>query len=66
VSDQTKTISIGRDGLVRIYSNATLRTYLELLKEYVVPEVHRDASSSPSVGAWESVSDDDSSIFVQI
>lgn len=64
VPDETKTILIGRDGLVRIYSNATLRTYLALVKNYVIPEVHRDVESSPSVGAWEAVSNDSSdSIF---
>lgn len=64
VPDDAKTISIGRDGLVRIYSNATLRTYLTLLQKYVVPEVHRDVESSPSVGAWEAVSKDNAdSIF---
>jgi len=67
VPDETKTILIGRDGLVRIYSNATLRTYLTLVKSYVIPEVHRDVESSPSVGAWEAVSNDSSdSIFKDI
>lgn len=64
VPDQTKTIQIGRDGLVRIYSNSTLQTYLKLLKNHVIPEVHRDVSSSPSVGAWDEASDaTDHSIF---
>ena len=57
VPDQTKTIQIGRDGLVRIYSNSTLQTYLKLLKNHVIPEVHRDVSSSPSVSAWDEASD---------
>lgn len=61
---QTKTIQIGRDGLVRIYSNSTLQTYLKLLKDHVIPEVHRDVSSSPSVSAWHEASDaTDHSIF---
>lgn len=64
VPDNTKTILIGRDGLVRIYSNATLRTYVSLLKDYVISEVRRDVESSPSVGAWGAVSNDSSdSIF---
>lgn len=64
VPDQTKTIQIGRDGLVRIYSNSTLQTYLKLLKNHVIPEVHRDVSSSPSVSAWGEASDaTDHSIF---
>jgi|AntDeeMinimDraft_5_1070356.scaffolds.fasta_scaffold14967_2 hypothetical protein len=64
VPDQTKTIQIGRDGLVRIYSNSTLQTYLKLLKNHVIPEVHRDVSSSPSVSAWDEASDaTDHSIF---
>lgn len=56
VPDQTRTIQIGRDGLVRIYSNSTLQTYLKLLKDHVIPEVHRDVSSSPSVSAWDEAS----------
>ena len=64
VPDQTKTIQTGRDGLVRIYSNSTLQTYLKLLKNHVIPEVHRDVSSSPSVSAWHEASDaTDHSIF---
>ncbi len=67
VPDQTKTIQIGRDGLVRIYSNSTLQTYLKLLKNHVIPEVHRDVSSSPSVSAWDEASDaTDHSIFQDI
>lgn len=64
VPDQTKTIQIGRDGLVRIYSNSTLQTYLKLLKNHVIPDVHRDVSSSPSVSAWDEASGPtDHSIF---
>lgn len=67
VPDDTKTILIGRDGLVRIYSNATLRTYLSLLQDYVIPEVHRDVESSPSVEAWgEATSETTDSIFKNI
>lgn len=66
VPDDTKTILIGRDGLVRIYSNATIQTYLKLLKFYVIPEVHRDVGSSPSVGSWETISHDAAgSIFTE-
>lgn len=57
VTDETKTIQIGRDGLVRIYSNSTLQTYVKLLKNHVIPEVDRDVSSSPSVSAWDEASD---------
>ena len=64
VPDDTKTVQIGRDGLVRIYSNATLQTYLLLLKDHVIPEVHRDVESSPSVSAWgEAAEGDSGSIF---
>lgn len=64
VPDDTKTVLVGRDGLIRIYSNATLQTYLLLLKNHVIPEVHRDVESSPSVGAWgEATSGKAGSIF---
>lgn len=56
VPDDTKTVHIGRDGLIRIYSNATLRTYVGLLKNHIIPEVHRDVESSPSVSAWGEIS----------
>lgn len=63
-SDSAKTILIGRDGLIRIYSNSTLQTYLRLLIEYVIPEIKRIAGSSPTIEAWESVADPkDKSIF---
>lgn len=63
VPEETKTILVGRDGLVRIYSNATLQTYLLLLQNHVIPEIHHDIESSPSVGAWGAVSADGDSIF---
>lgn len=64
VPDDTKTVQIGRDGLVRIYSNATLQTYLLLLKDHIIPEVHRDVESSPSVSAWgEATKENNQSIF---
>lgn len=64
VPDDTKTVLVGRDGLVRIYSNAILQTYLLLLKDHVIPEVHRDVESSPSVAAWgEATSGGSKSIF---
>lgn len=64
VPDDTKTVQIGRDGLVRIYSNATLQTYLLLLKDHIIPEVHRDVESSPSVSAWgEATKENNESIF---
>jgi len=63
IEDDTKTISVGRDGLIRVYSNATIQTYLDLLKSHVVPEIHRDVESSPSVSAWGSVSSEGQSIF---
>lgn len=64
VPDDTITVLIGRDGLIRIYSNASLQTYLSLLKKHIIPEIHRDLGSSPSVGAWkEASSGENSSIF---
>ncbi|MFP8953455.1 hypothetical protein ACLI4Z_10835, partial [Natrialbaceae archaeon A-arb3/5] len=56
VDDDEMTILIARDGLVRIYSNATVSTYLRLLQNYVLPKVHRDRDTSPSLSAYETPS----------
>lgn len=53
ISGEEKTIGISRDGLVRIYSNATIGTYIRLLTEHVLPHIHRDAESSPSLTAYK-------------
>lgn len=51
-----KTIEISGDGLVRIYSKATLSTYLRLLTDHVLPHIHRDSESSPSVEVYDELS----------
>jgi len=47
-----KTISLSRDGLIRIYSNASVSIYLRLVIEYVLPEIHRDVESSPNLESY--------------
>lgn len=53
LDDGQATIRISRDGLVRIYSNAPTSAYLQLLWDYVLPEIHRDVENSPSLTAYK-------------
>lgn len=61
--DQDIVLSISRDGLVRVFSTATISTYVSLLKNHVLPNIHRDVEHSPSVNVYESA-DQSNSIFV--
>lgn len=56
VLGEAKTVEISRDGLVRIYSNATIKTYLKLLTDHVLPSIEQDLESSPDMGAYEQLS----------
>lgn len=62
--DDDIVLSISRDGLVRVFSNATISTYLGLLQNHVLPNIHRDLEyKSPTISVYEST-DEPSSIFV--
>ncbi|WP_396610799.1 hypothetical protein ACH9L7_11250 [Haloferax sp. S1W] len=61
VPGKEKTIRIANDGLVRIYSKARLDTYLRLLTEFVLPNIHRDRKGESSLKTFENP--DGNSIF---
>lgn len=61
--DEPKTIGLSRDGLVRIYSNGTIATYIKLLYDYILPRIHRVADTSPNLTAYQETED---SIFREI
>ncbi|QLK26177.1 hypothetical protein HYG81_00695 [Natrinema zhouii] len=63
--DNAKTISISRDGLVRVYSNASIGTYVNLLTNHILPNIRRKVESSPSVNVYQGT-DDAESIFTDI
>lgn len=46
-----KVLIISRDGLVRSYSNCTLRQYLQLLADHILPRIQRVEDSSV-LSAW--------------
>ena len=51
------TVRIANDGLVRIYNKVSLETYIRLVSEHVVPNVHRDQTGSASLEAFEASKD---------
>lgn len=53
LSDEELTIGLSRDSLVRIYSNTTIPVYLRLLTNHVLPKLHLDDESYPSLSAYE-------------
>lgn len=62
--DEDIVLSISRDGLVRVFSKTTISTYMTLLKEHVLPNIHRDIENkSPTISVYESSQSPDS-IFV--
>lgn len=58
VPGETKTIGLSRDGHVRIYSNATIATFVRLLIEHVIPGIEREVESSPSLEAYDASAED--------
>ncbi len=64
-SDDELTIGMSRDSLVRIYSNSTISVYVRLLTNHVLPRVHLDDESYPSLTAYEE-SESDHQIYTEI
>ena len=51
------TVRIANDGLVRIYNKVPLETYIRLVSEHIVPNVHRDQTGSASLETFEASKD---------
>lgn len=65
--EDNKTVLVARDGLIRIYSNSKISTYMRLLEKHVLPNIHRDIESSPSVSAYSQAKDpEEASIYKPI
>ncbi|OAQ52198.1 hypothetical protein HTG_11295 [Natrinema mahii] len=60
VGGTTLTVGMSRDGLIRIYSTATISTYLELLVNHVLPVIHRDVETTISLTTQAEAASNDS------
>jgi len=62
VAGEHKTIRIANDGLVRIYNNTRLETYVRLLTDHILPRLHRDSTGEASLDTF---ANDNHPIFVE-